>query len=214
MTRRIKLRYTHAQTTDWYGVIQIVTIKLGVILLCFDVYLSWYRAIISASTSATSSGSDIAGGTAATSSVAANSGAVYGGSMLSEYLHHAALCLTQSLALHVCIRLCAARFLHWHAGNALSTALLISSGARLLPVLMVVFDYGGAGALDGVDLVVALFYNVEAVRILLDCRYWQALALAVVGQAARRTAGVLATVLLGSYHGAGVSLLRAAASVR
>ena len=165
-----------------------MVVKLGVILLCFDIYLSWYRAIISAPSSpphalGIDNDNDGGGGT----------------TLLAQYVHHAILCIVQTLATHLVQRLLASAWLGWRGGgNILSTALLISSGARFLPVLMVVFDYGGKQALDGVDLVVALFYNVEAVRILLDCRYWQSLTLAIAGLTARYVAAMLATRLLGT----------------
>lgn len=70
----------------------------------------------------------------------------------------------------------------------MSTALLVSSSTKLFPILMVVWEYDVPAAARSLGWAVVA-NNVEALRILLDCRYPVACLLAVAGAASRWVVG-------------------------
>lgn len=72
--------------------------------------------------------------------------------------------------------------------NSVSTALLVSSSTKLFPILMVVWKYDVPAAARSLGWAVVA-NNVEALRILLDCRYYVACLLAIAGAAARWVVG-------------------------
>lgn len=82
--------------------------------------------------------------------------------------------------------------------NSVSTALLVSSSTKLFPILMVIWEYDVPAAARSLGWAVVA-NNVEALRILLDCKYYVACVLAIAGAAARWAVGraVLVTAGLG-----------------
>ena len=83
--------------------------------------------------------------------------------------------------------------------NSVSTALLVSSSTKLFPILMVIWEYDVPAAARSLGWAVVA-NNVEALRILLDCKYYAACLLAIAGAAARWAVGrvVLMAAGLGS----------------
>lgn len=72
--------------------------------------------------------------------------------------------------------------------NSVSTALLVSSSTKLFPILMVVWEYDVPAAARSLGWAVVA-NNVEALRILLDCRYSTACLLAIAGASSRWAVG-------------------------
>lgn len=72
--------------------------------------------------------------------------------------------------------------------NSVSTALLVSSSTKLFPILMVIWEYDVPAAARSLGWAVVA-NNVEALRILLDCKYHTAFLLAIVGASARWCVG-------------------------
>lgn len=83
--------------------------------------------------------------------------------------------------------------------NSVSTALLVSSSTKLFPILMVIWEYDVPAAARSLGWAVVA-NNVEALRILLDCKYYTACILAIAGAAARWSVGrvVLTSAGLGA----------------
>lgn len=88
--------------------------------------------------------------------------------------------------------------------NSVSTALLVSSSTKLFPILMVIWEYDVPAAARSLGWAVVA-NNVEALRILLDCKYYTACLLAVAGASARWAVGraVLVTAGLGDVDSMG-----------
>lgn len=81
-----------------------------------------------------------------------------------QYLYFLALSLVETLVFHLSARLLSRWWTgHKEAGHMVSTALLISSCARLVPVFMVIWEYDVPEAAGLVDWTV-IVYNVEALR--------------------------------------------------
>lgn len=80
--------------------------------------------------------------------------------------------------------------------NSVSTALLVSSSTKLFPILMVIWEYDVPAAARSLGWAVVA-NNVEALRILLDCKYYTACLLAIVGAAARWAVGQVVLVTAG-----------------
>ncbi|TWU78817.1 sterol homeostasis protein [Metarhizium rileyi] len=124
-----------------------------------------------------------------------------------QYLFFLILCTFSTLAFHLSIRFltCSpysplnALGLPRHARpNSVSTALLLSSYTKLFPILMVIWKYDVPAAARPLGWAVVA-NNIEALRILLDCKYYTACVLAIAGAASRWLAGrfVLITAGLG-----------------
>ncbi len=131
-------------------------VRFGLMQLLFDVYLTWAQA--------ERSGAHIAAG-----------------GVLWQYCTFLLLCVGQTLALHVSLRLLARWWLGWRRPNALSTALFISSCIKLFPILMVIWAYDDVPAASRAVSWAVMVNNMEALRILLGCEYWKAATLALVG---------------------------------
>ena len=223
-------------TTSWMSVLLLYPIycdvsltelpkpsilRLGTLLLLFDVYLTWTRI------------------EALPSHLISSSSIPYL-HILVQYVFYLLLCTLTALAQHVTVRWLAARFglgiMHHPqqsvspeltgqnasesatttpraTANGISTALFVSSCMKLFPILMVVWKYDGAENKSegwnvgksvgrGVEWAVAV-QNLEALRILLGCGYLSAAGLVVAGAAARWivAAVVLGVVGLGSALG-------------
>jgi hypothetical protein len=82
--------------------------------------------------------------------------------------------------------------------NSVSTALLVSSSTKLFPILMVVWEYDVPAAARSLGWAVVA-NNVEALRILLDCRYPIACFLAIAGAASRWVVGRAVMALAGLH---------------
>lgn len=72
--------------------------------------------------------------------------------------------------------------------NSVSTALLLSSYTKLFPILMVIWKYDIPATARPLGWAVVA-NNIEALRILLDCKYYTACILALAGATSRWAAG-------------------------
>lgn len=108
------------------------------------------------------------------------------------------LCTISTVAFHASIRFLVCSPLsplyltgllpRYRRPNSVSTALLVSSSTKLFPILMVIWQYDVPAAARSLGWAVVA-NNVEALRILLDCKYYVACLLALVGAASRWAAG-------------------------
>ncbi|KAI0187354.1 Arv1-like family-domain-containing protein [Xylaria flabelliformis] len=157
-------------------------IRLGTLLLLFDVYLTWAR--IEKQESAPTGGSNL--------------GALANQPIVFQYLFFLILCTFSTLAFHLSIRfltsspaspLALLRLLPTYTRpNSVSTALLVSSSTKLFPILMVIWDYDVPAAARSLGWAVVA-NNVEALEILLDCGYGVAVVLAAAGAISRWLVG-------------------------
>ncbi|OTB19854.1 hypothetical protein K445DRAFT_53034 [Daldinia sp. EC12] len=161
-------------------------IRLGTLLLLFDVYLTWARIEKQAAPDPKSP----TGGS--------NLGSLAQQPIVFQYLFFLILCTFSTLAFHLSIRFLTSspfsplNFLGllptYPRPNSVSTALLVSSSTKLFPILMVIWDYDVPAAARSLGWAVVA-NNVEALKILLDCGYGVALALAAAGAVARWLVG-------------------------
>ncbi|KAH0607026.1 uncharacterized protein H6S33_003014 [Morchella sextelata] len=157
-------------------------IRLGILLLLFDVYLTWARIE-----------KEIPQDPFNTFGILTKQPIVV------QYMFFLLLCLTESLLFHLTIRLLSRFLFGFTRPNSVSTALLVSSCTKLFPILMVIWEYDVPAAAKSVGWAVVV-NNVEALRILLGVDYVRAAGLAGAGAVVRATAsqGILAwTGLLG-----------------
>ncbi|KAF2035094.1 Arv1-like protein [Setomelanomma holmii] len=154
-------------------------IRLGSLLLLFDVYLTWAR--IEKLPSATG---------------LQNSNILQSQPIVLQYFFFLALVLASTLAFHVPIRaLCGVnparvpkavrgvwgRLVPWYPHpTGLSTALLVSSCTKLFPILLIIWDYDLPSSATAVSRAV-IVNNVAALEILMDCGYVRAGMLVAVG---------------------------------
>lgn len=82
--------------------------------------------------------------------------------ILTQYLYFLSLSLIETVAFHVTAT-ALARWWRGEKGKMVSTALLISSSARLIPVFMVIWSYDIPEAAGLVDWAVVV-YNTEALK--------------------------------------------------
>ncbi|CAG9938502.1 hypothetical protein V2G26_014705 [Clonostachys chloroleuca] len=160
-------------------------IRLGVLLLLFDVYLTWARMERQSIPESSPGGSNL--------------GRLAQQPIVLQYLFFLILCALSTAAFHISIRFLTSSALsplnftgilrRYGRPNSVSTALLVSSSTKLFPILMVIWQYhdvpAAARYLGGAVVV----NNVEALRILLDCKYYTACFLAISGAAARWIVG-------------------------
>ncbi|KAH9887141.1 carbohydrate-binding module family 50 protein [Xylariomycetidae sp. FL2044] len=197
-------------------------IRLGTLLLLFDVYLTWARIEKQAAPNDGSSGiardgvGSGGGGGGGNNNSSSNLGSLARQPIVFQYMFFLILCTFSTLAFHLSIRLLTSSpwsplaplgLLPTYARpNSVSTALLVSSSTKLFPILMVVWDYDVPAAARSLGWAVVL-NNVEALEILLDCGYGVALALAGAGAVARWLVGhaVLSLVGLQGFDSAGES---------
>ncbi|KAL7270994.1 hypothetical protein RUND412_006281 [Rhizina undulata] len=159
-------------------------LRLGILLLLFDVYLTWARIEKEAPL-------ENATGASAWNVLTRQP-------IVVQYLFFLLLCLTESLLFHLTLRLLSTFLLRYPRPNAVSTALLVSSCTKLFPILMVIWDYDVPAAAKSVGWAVVV-NNVEALRILLGVDYVTAAGLAGAGAAVKAVGswGILGAVGLG-----------------
>ncbi|KAL2761248.1 hypothetical protein ACRALDRAFT_1059118 [Sodiomyces alcalophilus JCM 7366] len=159
--------------------------RLGLLLLLFDVYLTWARV------EKQTDSAPVSDKGTALSDFAQQP-------IVSQYLFFLILCGLSSLAFHLCIRflstsrlspLVAIKLLPCYTRpNSVSTALLVSSSTKLFPILMVIWQYDVPAAARSLGWAVVA-NNVEALRILLDCGYGVAALLTTIGAVGRWIVG-------------------------
>ncbi|KAI9800850.1 MAG: hypothetical protein M1825_003633 [Sarcosagium campestre] len=173
-------------------------IRLGVLLLLFDVYLTWAR--IEKNTPASSAPLGPYASSSATASPAF--GRLAAQPIVLQYVFFLLLCFTESIAFHMTVRLLSNILLACPRPNSVSTALLVSSCTKLFPILMVIWDYDVPAAAKSVGWAVVI-NNIEALNILLDCGYPAAGLLAGAGAIVRLGTrwGILTAVGLGDAAG-------------
>ncbi|KAM0712108.1 hypothetical protein Q7P37_011202 [Cladosporium fusiforme] len=198
-------------------------IRLGVLLLLFDVYLTWARIEKATPSSPAlplappppfpSSQSNISNTTMAdfTPTTANSASLLASQPILIQYLFFLALCAVETASFHMPIRwLLSIKFprplsslIPYYPHKALiSTALLVSSFTKLFPLLLLVWNYDLPSSASAVSWAV-IINNVAALEILLDCGYVRAALLAAVGAVFR--AGVGWCILRAVGVGGGVA---------
>jgi len=176
--------------------------RLAVLLLLFDVYLTWARiekASLTDSSSLLTSSADFA----STATLPPPASLLSSQTIILQYVFFLTLCTLETIAFHLPLRLLTSlpppprdgasfslfalvpRYPH---PNRVSTALLVSSCTKLLPILMVVWEYDLPSSASAVSWAV-IVNNVAALQILLDCGYVSATLLAGVGALARAATG-------------------------
>ncbi|KAI1816454.1 carbohydrate-binding module family 50 protein [Poronia punctata] len=163
-------------------------IRLGTLLLLFDVYLTWARI----------EKQGIPDSSGAIASGRSNLGVIAQQPIVFQYIFFLILCTFSTLAFHISIRFLTSSpasplsFLGllptYTRPNSVSTALLVSSSTKLFPILMVIWDYDVPAAARSLGWAVVA-NNVEALEILLDCGYGVAVILAGAGSVARWLVG-------------------------
>lgn len=170
-------------------------LRLGILLLLFDVYLTWARI----------------------EKLGDNAELLASQPLGLQYLFFLALVGFSTLAFHVPIRaLCSVDpekavgnggmgklwkklIPHYPHPAPLSTALLVSSCTKLFPILLIIWDYDLPSSATAVSWAV-IVNNVAALEILMDCGYIRAGVLVGVGAAVRSVVawGMLRGVGLGT----------------
>jgi hypothetical protein len=197
------------RTSRTNGASQPSIIRLGVLLLLFDVYLTWARIekatpsspalpltppppFTSGLTNATTTQAG-----APNSSTDRPSNALASQPILLQYLFFLALCAIETASFHLPIRTLlsfnfprpfSAVIPHYPHKALISTALLVSSFTKLFPLLLLVWNYDLPSSASAVSWAV-IINNVAALEILLDCGYVRAALLAAVGAVCRAGVG-------------------------
>lgn len=161
-------------------------IRLGILLLLFDVYLTWARIEKQTSSSV------------ATSYDTTNFLRLAQKPIVFQYLFFLILCAISTLAFHLSIRFLTSSLYsplvklgllpRYSRPNSVSTALLVSSSTKLFPILMVIWEYDIPAAARSLGWAVVA-NNVEALKILLDCGYGTAAIIAAFGVITRTIIG-------------------------
>lgn len=179
-------------------------IRLGILLLLFDVYLTWARI----ERQSVPDGGD--------NPTLNGFGRLASWPIVCQYLFFLLLCTLSTLAFHASIRfLSSSRYSPlallgilppYSRPNSVSTALLVSSSTKLFPILMVIWEYDVPAAARSLGWAVVV-NNVEALKILLGCGYGVAALLATAGALSRWVMGraVLRVVGLEGVDSAGES---------
>ncbi|CAD0095286.1 unnamed protein product, partial [Aureobasidium vineae] len=201
-------------------------IRLGVLLLLFDVYLTWAR--IEEATPSSSATDSISMPTpsdpfahptsnATGSSDSSTSGLLPSSYLLSEqpiilqYVFFLLLCALETVSFHLPIRTLLSLRLprplsylipHYPHPAVISTALLVSSFTKLFPLLLLIWKYDLPSSASAVSWAV-IINNVAALEILLECGVIRAAILAAVGAVCR--AGVGWGILRAAGVGSGVA---------
>jgi len=159
-------------------------IRLGILLLLFDVYLTWTRI-----EKQTYSAADFDN---------TNFLRLAQQPIVLQYIFFLLLCALSTLSFHLSIRFLTSSpwsplvlfsFIpRYSRPNSVSTALLVSSSTKLFPILMVIWEYDVPAAARSLGWAVVA-NNVEALKILLDCGYGTAAILATVGAISRWMVG-------------------------
>ncbi|KAF4975845.1 hypothetical protein FZEAL_7423 [Fusarium zealandicum] len=159
-------------------------VRLGILLLLFDVYLTWARIEKQTIPDVTPGESNL--------------GKLAQQPIVFQYLFFLIFCALSTAAFHMSIRFLTSSILsplnivgilpRYPRPNSVSTALLVSSSTKLFPILMVIWEYDVPAAARSLGWAVVA-NNVEALRILLDCGYLTACLLAIAGAASRWVVG-------------------------
>ncbi|TVY83767.1 Protein arv1 [Lachnellula suecica] len=162
-------------------------IRLGILLLLFDVYLTWARIEKQTSNNASANESN-----------SNNFLRLAQQPIVFQYVFFLILCALSTLSFHLSIRFLTSSPLsplvltnlvpRYPRPNSVSTALLVSSSTKLFPILMVIWEYDVPAAARSLGWAVVA-NNVEALKILLDCGYGTAAILATVGAISRWMVG-------------------------
>lgn len=192
-------------------------LRLGLLLLLFDVYLTWARvekampsspslplspppplppfpASISNLTNSTASTLDLSN---SSTSVAHSSNFLNSQPILLQYLFFLALCTLETVSFHLSIRSLlsvrlprplSAIIPHYPQKALVSTALLVSSFTKLFPLLLLIWNYDLPSSASAISWAV-IINNVAALEILLDCGYARAAVLAAIGAVCRAAVG-------------------------
>jgi hypothetical protein len=179
-------------------------IRLGVLLLLFDVYLTWARiekhtsSNLSATETNNSNFLRLAQQPIVVQYVFFRVYRFGGLCLLNMLTVLVILCALSTLSFHLSIRYLTSSPLsplvltglipRYSRPNSVSTALLVSSSTKLFPILMVIWEYDVPAAARSLGWAVVA-NNVEALRILMDCGYGTATILATVGAISRWMVG-------------------------
>ncbi|KAH6688067.1 Arv1-like family protein [Plectosphaerella plurivora] len=171
-------------------------LRLGILLLLFDVYLTWAR--VEKETQSTN-----------TPPLQSEFSDLSRQPIVTQYLFFLIFCSLSTLAFHMTIRFLATSpwsplvalgaAVRHNRPNSISTALLVSSSTKLFPILMVIWSYDVPAAAQALGWAVVA-NNVEALRILLDCGYANAALLVLSGAIARWAVGAVVLFMAG-LHG-------------
>lgn len=173
--------------------IQPSIIRLGILLLLFDVYLTWARI----EKAGTPISHDQQPALAPLPPLSTHP-------LLLQYLFFLVLCLLSTLAFHLPIRLLCSHppsylrsdrqghhiklLPYYPKPTAISTAIIVSSCTKLFPILLIVWEYDLPSAASAVSWAV-IVNNIAAVEILMDCGYLRAAFLVIVGAVCRAIVG-------------------------
>ncbi|ORX94644.1 Arv1-like family-domain-containing protein [Clohesyomyces aquaticus] len=203
-------------------------LRLGILLLLFDVYLTWARIeklslppssphLSSPSTTTPSSATSPHHPSPQTT----NAALLQAQPLILQYLFFLLLVLSSTLSFHLPIRLlCSLNPLHipsplrslyrrlvpyYPHPTPLSTALLVSSCTKLFPILLIIWDYDLPSSATAVSWAV-IVNNIAALEILMDCGYLRAGVLVGLGAGLRSAVAdfVLRGVGLGTGWAEGV----------
>ncbi|KAH9869043.1 hypothetical protein J1614_008120 [Plenodomus biglobosus] len=179
-------------------------LRLSILLLLFDVYLTWARIeklALPPSSPHHPTRSPPSTTTNTTSSFPPTNALVLQAQpLLLQYLFFLLLVLLSTLAFHLPIRLLCSLaptslpqpltrlFPHFPHPTPLSTALLVSSCTKLFPILLIIWDYDLPSSATAVSWAV-IVNNVAALEILMDCGYVRAGVLVAVGAGCRTLVG-------------------------
>ncbi|TKA65018.1 hypothetical protein B0A49_07421 [Cryomyces minteri] len=182
-------------------------LRLGVLLLLFDVYLTWAR--IEKATAPSSWPPPLPGMPSNGTQSWTNASAVTYGQdnpapnllatqpIFVQYLFFLALCTLETIAFHLPIRLLTSLphlpvlstvIPRYPRPSLISTALLVSSFTKLFPLLLLIWNYDLPSSASAVSWAV-IINNVAALEILLDCGYLRAFVLAGIGAICRAGVG-------------------------
>ncbi|KAF2623716.1 Arv1-like protein, partial [Macroventuria anomochaeta] len=171
-------------------------LRLGILLLLFDVYLTWARI----EKLPLPSHSPYHNQLSSASPEQTNAAILQAQPLILQYLFFLLLVTLSTLAFHLPIRLLTSlnphtlpsalrptfqHFIpHYPHPTPLSTALLVSSCTKLFPILLIIWDYDLPSSATAVSWAV-IVNNVAALEILMDCGYLRAGMLVGVGAGAR-----------------------------
>jgi hypothetical protein len=187
-------------------------VRLGVLLLLFDVYLTWARIEkLSLPSQAT-----LPLSTRNSTNANTNAALLQAQPLILQYLFFLLLVCSSTLAFHLPIRLlCSLNPRNLPSGlsslyarlipsypypTPLSTALLVSSCTKLFPILLIIWDYDLPSSATAVSWAV-IVNNIAALEILMDCGYVRAAVLVGIGAGLRSV--VANSVLRGAGLGTG-----------
>jgi hypothetical protein len=196
-------------------------IRLGVLLLLFDVYLTWARIEEAMPSSSATDSISIPTpsdpfahptSNATGSSDSSTPGLFPTSYLLSEqpiilqYVFFLLLCALETIAFHLPIRTLLSLRLprplsylipHYPHPAVISTALLVSSFTKLFPLLLLVWRYDLPSSASAVSWAV-IINNVAALEILLECGVIRAAVLAAVGAVCRAGVGWVSCIMFQS----------------